>query len=70
MGFVVLITMVSLGHGGGAMVGFVGAFCGSIISTRLMQRSCLKTWPEMDSPAVEDAPEGIEDKADAVALPL
>ncbi|MBQ7272763.1 MAG: nucleoside recognition domain-containing protein [Bacteroidales bacterium] len=69
MGFVVLITMISLGYGSGALVGFVGAFCGSIISTRLMQRSCLKAWPEMDSPAVEDAPEGIEDKADDVAAP-
>ena len=69
MGFVVLITMVSLGHGGGAMVGFVGAFCGSIISTRLMQRSCLKTWPEMDSPALEDAPEVIEEKDHAPAAP-
>ena len=69
MGFVVLITMISLGYGSGALVGFVGAFCGSIISTRLMQRSCLKAWPEMDSPAVEDAPEGIEEKADAVATP-
>ena len=56
MGFVVLVTMISMGHGGGAMVGFVGAFCGSIISTRIMQRSCLKAWPEMDSPVVENAP--------------
>lgn len=31
--------------GAAALVGFVGAFCGSIISTRLMQRSCLKAWP-------------------------
>lgn len=69
MGFVVLITMISLGYGSGALVGFVGAFCGSIISTRLMQRSCLKAWPEMDCPAVEDAPEGIEEKADDVAAP-
>ena len=69
MGFVVLITMISLGYGSGALVGFVGAFCGSIISTRLMQRSCLKAWPEMDSPAVEDAPEGIEEKADDLAAP-
>ncbi len=70
MGFVVLITMVSLGYGSGALVGFVGAFCGSIISTRLMQRSCLKAWPEMESPAVEDAPEGVEEgKADENAAP-
>ncbi|MBR4735936.1 MAG: hypothetical protein IK052_07575 [Bacteroidales bacterium] len=63
MGFVVLVTMISMGHGGGAMIGFVGAFCGSIISTRLMQRSCLKAWPEMDSPVVENAPDAEEDVA-------
>ena len=34
-----------------------------------MQRSCLKAWPEMESPAVEDAPEGVEDKADDNAAP-
>lgn len=69
MGFVVLVTMISMGHTGGALVGFVGAFCGSIISTRLMQRSCLKTWPDMDFPAVKNAPEDIEDKAEDLAQP-
>ena len=53
MGFVVIVTMISFGQPGGALVGLFGAFCGSIISTRIMQRSCLKSFPELDSPAVE-----------------
>ncbi|MBQ2172851.1 MAG: nucleoside recognition domain-containing protein [Bacteroidales bacterium] len=50
MGFVVIITMVGYIQVSAAMVGLVGAVCGSIISTRLMQRSCLKEFPELDSP--------------------
>jgi hypothetical protein len=53
MGFVVIITMISFGHAGGALIGFFGAFCGSIVSTRIMQRSCLKAYPELDSPVIE-----------------
>ena len=49
MGFVVIVTMISLGYAGGALVGFVGAVCGSIISTRIMQRSCLKSFPELEA---------------------
>ena len=53
MGFVVLVTMASLGYLGGALVGFAGAVCGSIISTRIMQRSCLKAFPELEAPVAE-----------------
>ncbi len=53
MGFVVIITMMSFGYAGGALVGLFGAFCGSIISTRIMQRSCLKAFPETDCPVIE-----------------
>ena len=56
MGFVVIITMIGYGQVTAALVGLFGAFCGSIISTRLMQRSCLKAYPELDSP-VQDSPE-------------
>jgi len=55
MGFVVIVTMMSFGQPGGAIVGLFGAFCGSIISTRIMQRSCLKSFPELDVPAVKAA---------------
>ncbi len=51
MGFVVMITMFGYGQVSGALVGLFGAICGSIISTRIMQRSCLKAWPQLDSPA-------------------
>ena len=55
MGFVVLITMIGYGSVGAAFVGLFGAFCGSIISTRLMQRSCRKAWPaEMEEPVLKD----------------
>ena len=54
MGFVVIITMISFGHAGGALVGLFGAFCGSIISTRIMQRSCLKSFPQLDSPVDQE----------------
>lgn len=58
MGFVVIVTMMSFGQPGGALIGLFGAFCGSIISTRIMQRSCLKSFPELDSPAVETPRKG------------
>ncbi len=54
MGFVVIITMIGYGQVAAALLGFAGAVCGSVISTRLMQRSCLKAYPELDSPAVEE----------------
>ena len=64
MGFVVIITMVGYIQVSAAMVGLVGAVCGSIISTRLMQRSCLKEFPELDSPVAaiveEEVPETSE----------
>ena len=62
MGFVVLITMIGFGQAAPALVGLLGAFCGSIISTRLMQRSVLKSYPEMDSPALEESPEELKEE--------
>ena len=60
MGLVVIAFMIGKGFGTGAAVGLVGAFIGSIVSTRLMQRSTLKTYPEMDAPAIEGVLEGNE----------
>ena len=60
MGLVVIAFMIGKGFGTGAAVGLAGAFIGSIVSTRLMQRSTLKTYPEMDAPAIEGAFEGNE----------
>ena len=64
MGFVVIITMISFGQVGGALVGLVGAFCGSIISTRIMQRSCLKAFPELDAPVIAEGPMEIKEQED------
>ena len=54
MGLVVVAFMTGLGFGKGALVGLAGAVIGSIVSTRLMQRSTLKTYPELDAPVDEE----------------
>ena len=63
MGFVVIITMIGYGQAGAALIGLVGAFCGSIISTRLMQRSTLKAYPELDSPVIDEDTVSEEEEA-------
>ena len=60
MGLVVVAFMTGLGYGKGALIGVAGAVVGSIISTRLMQRSTLKTYPEMDTPVDEGYGSGDE----------
>ena len=62
MGFVVIITMIGYGHLGAALVGLFGAICGSIISTRIMQRKCLRAFPELDSPVAVDMRHVIPEK--------
>jgi hypothetical protein len=59
MGFVVIITMIGYIQVTAALVGLAGAVVGSIISTRLMQRSCLKDYPELDSPVSNTLEEEI-----------
>ena len=54
MGLVVIAFMTGKGFGAGALVGLAGAIIGSIISTRLMQRSTLKAYPELDTPVEEN----------------
>ena len=73
MGFVVIITMVGYVQVSAALVGLLGAIIGSVISTRLMQRSCLKDYPELDSPVAatleEDMPQAVEtQKQDGVFM--
>ena len=62
MGFVVIITMIGYGQVAGALVGLFGACCGSVISTRIMQRSCLKAYPELDAPVLAGVAEGCADE--------
>lgn len=53
MGLTVFAFMVGLGYGKGALVGVAGAIIGSVISTRLMQKFTLKSYPDMDTPATD-----------------
>ncbi len=64
MGMVVMLTMISFGHTGAAFIGLFGAICGSIISTRLMQRFTLKSYPEMEAPVLAESPVEEESKDD------
>ncbi len=57
MGLVVIVFMMGKGYLKPALVGLVGAIVGSIVSTRLMQRSVLKSYPELD---VKEEEEGDE----------
>ena len=52
MGLLVMVFMVGQGYFWQPLVGFFGAFCGCVISTRLMQYFVLKNYPHY---AVEDA---------------
>ena len=59
MGLVVVAFMTGLGFAKGALVGLAGAIIGSIVSTRLMQRFTLKSYPELNTPVCEGS-EGDE----------
>lgn len=52
MGLLVMVFMVGQGFLYEPVVGFIGAICGCIVSTRLMQRFILKSYPNY---AVEEA---------------
>ena len=55
MGLIVILTMVAYGKLSAALVGLFGAVCGSVISTRLMQKFTLRSNPEFDAPAIPEA---------------
>ncbi len=57
MGLVVIIFMTGKGYAGAAVVGLVGAVIGSIISSRLMQRFTLKSFPGYKTEVVEGGDE-------------
>lgn len=59
MGLVVLAFMVGKGYGMGASIGLLGAMVGSIVSTRLMQRSIIKAYPQYKE---EEAAGGDKEK--------
>ena len=65
MGLLVIVFMVGQGYYVEPFIGLIGAVIGCIVSTRLMQRSVLKTYPHfLDENAYEEAVvEVVEDKS-------
>ena len=45
MGLVVIAFMTGKGFASGALIGLLGAVIGSVVSTRIMQRSIIKAYP-------------------------
>ena len=66
MGLVVIVFMAGRGFASAAIVGLVGAFIGSMISTRIVQKLILKAKPDFDSYVVPA--EGGEGKCSEEAL--
>lgn len=54
MGLLVIVFMVGQGFYAAPFIGLVGAVCGCIVSTRLMQRFILKDFPEYATEDVAD----------------
>lgn len=64
MGLLVIVFMVGQGFFLAPLVGFFGAFCGCIVSTRLMQYFVIKNYPNYaHETAVEEQHEVTEEKA-------
>ena len=66
MGLVVIVFMAGRGFVSAAIVGLVGAFVGSMISTRIAQKLILKDKPDFDTYVV--AAEGAEEKVGESAV--
>jgi len=68
MGLVVIVFMAGRGFASAALVGLVGAFTGSIISTRIVQRLILKARPDFTAPVVDEViTENGEENVEEVA---
>lgn len=59
MGLIVIVFMMGQGFFKESLIGLFGAFCGCIVSTRLMQRFTLKAFPQY---LTEEACEGFEEE--------
>ncbi len=66
MGLLVMVFMVGQGYYLAPFIGLVGAFCGCIVSTRLMQRFIIKAYPSF---AVENAIDETVDEIKEEAAP-
>ena len=71
MGLLVMVFMVGQGYYVEPLVGLFGAFCGCIVSTRLMQRFIVRAYPSFameeavaaEAAAIEEAEDRVESKS-------
>lgn len=63
MGLIVLTFMSSFGYFGPAMIGFLGAILGAVVSTRLMQFMIKKQLPQEEKVEIKADPSGISFKS-------
>jgi hypothetical protein len=63
MGLIVLTFMSSFGYFGPAMIGFLGAILGAVVSTRLMQFMIKKQLPQEDKVEMKEDASGISFKS-------
>ena len=63
MGLLVMVFMVGQGYFAAPFIGFIGAFIGCIVSTRLMQRFVIKAYPHYaQEPALAETHEHKDDE--------
>lgn len=72
MGLLVMVFMVGQGYYLAPFIGLVGAACGCIVSTRLMQRFVIKAYPNFETENVidEEITEEEDEKAESKSLPI
>ena len=69
MGLVVIAFMTGKGFASGALIGLLGAVVGSVVSTRIMQRSIIKAYPNFkDEGAAGGDEQAISFKSDEGAF--
>lgn len=70
MGLLVIVFMLGQGYTWEPLVGFFGAFCGCIVSTRLMQRFVVKNYPNYltEDVVVADKEEEEAENADSKSV--
>ena len=70
MGLLVIVFMIGQGFYVEPFIGFIGAFIGCIVSTRLMQFFVIKAYPQYKDEAVDEESEVLDSKEEIYEKPL
>ena len=72
MGLLVIVFMIGQGYFIEPLIGFFGAFCGCIVSTRIMQHFIIKAYPHFAQEDVvqEDSDAAKEEKPEVKSMPI